>query len=228
MSSVKHAVIAAAGLGSRLGLGKTKCLLEINNRPLISYLLALLEDVEDVRIVVGFQEHEVMEAVLRYRKDVTFVRNPEYLSTSTLTSYWLGAQGINENCLFMDADIIFDPESFIDFKRACVKNLANNIIAVTEAKTRDAVFVLSHDEKITAFTREQETDYEWANLCFIHPKMLVRIGDSVYKQLTQYLPLTMQMIVSYEIDTKCDMEKAVSSSIARDSFYSSSISYSTM
>ena len=228
MSSVKHAVIAAAGLGSRLGFGKTKCLLEINSRPLISYLLTLLEDVEDVRIVVGFQEHEVMEAVLRYRKDVTFVRNPEYLSTSTLTSYWLGAQGINENCLFMDADIIFDPESFIGFKSVCVKNSADNIIAVTEAKTRDAVFVLSCDEKITAFTREHEADYEWANLCFIHPNMLVRIGDSVYKQLTQYLPLTMHKIVSYEIDTKCDMEKAVSSSIARDSFYSSSISHSIM
>lgn len=223
MSSIKHAVIAAAGLGSRLGLGKTKCLLEINNRPLISYLLALLVDVEDVRIVIGFQEYEVMEAVLRYRKDVTFVRNPEYLSTSTLTSYWLGSQGINENCLFMDADIIFDPESFVYFKQQCIKNLTDNIIAVTEAKTRDAVFVCSINGKITAFTREQETDFEWANLCFIHPNMLVRTGDSVYQQLSQYLPLAMQKIVSYEIDTKCDMEKAVNSSIAHNSFYSLAI-----
>ncbi|MCT4701568.1 NTP transferase domain-containing protein [Enterobacteriaceae bacterium H20N1] len=222
MSSVKHAIIAAAGLGSRLGLGRTKCLLELNNRPLISYLLALLKDVEDVRVVVGFQEHEVMDEVLRYRKDVTFVRNPEYLSTSTLTSYWLGSQGIKENCLFMDADIIFEPESFMNFKKFCMENVTDNIIAVTEAKTRDAVFVESRMGKVTQFTREQETEYEWANLCFIHPDLLVRTGESVYKQLTQYLPLTMREIVSFEIDTKCDMEKALYSSIASDRFYSTS------
>lgn len=219
MSSVKHAIIAAAGLGSRLGLGKTKCLLEINNRPLISYLLMLLEDVEDIRVVVGFQEHEVMAAVLRYRKDVTFVRNPEYLSTSTLTSYWLGSQGIKDNCLFMDADIIFEPESFNAFKSLCAANDLDNIIAVTQAKTRDAVFITSAKDKVTSFTRDMQTDYEWANLCFIHPEMLIKTGESVYKQLTQYLPLAMKEIVSFEIDTKCDMEKAILSSIASDSFY---------
>lgn len=219
MSSVKHAVIAAAGLGSRLGLGRTKCLLELNNRPLISYLLDLLKDVEDIRIVVGFQEHEVMDAVLRYRKDVTFVRNPEYLSTSTLTSYWLGAQGINENCFFMDADIIFEPQSFNRFKDFCVDHERENVIGVTEAKTRDAVFVYHEFGNVTSFTREQSTELEWANLCYINPDLLTRTGDSVYQQLSQYLPLTMCEIVSYEIDTKCDMDRAVLSEIANHTYY---------
>lgn len=58
-------------------------------------------------------------------------------------------------------------------------------------------------------TREQQTDYEWANLCFIQPTLLAQTGESVYQQLTQYLPLTLKKIVSFEMDTKCDMEEAI-------------------
>lgn len=221
MSSVKHAVIAAAGVGSRLGLGRTKCLLEINHKPLIAYLLKLLEDVEDVRIVVGFQEQEVIDTVLRYRRDVTFVRNPEYLSTSTLTSYWLGGQGIEENCLFMDADIIFDPYSFMQFKNFCAGNHQDNVIGITQTKTHDAVCVSLDNDRVINFSREHTTNYEWANLCFINPGLLASAGDSVFQQLTKYLPLTAREIISFEIDTKGDMEQAMQSSIAQDSFYAS-------
>ncbi|HDT6547417.1 TPA: NTP transferase domain-containing protein [Kluyvera ascorbata] len=221
MPSVKHAIIAAAGVGSRLGLGRTKCLLEINHQPLIAYLLKLLEDVEDVRIVVGFQEQDVIDTVLRYRRNVTFVRNPDYLSTSTLTSYWLGGQGIDENCLFMDADIIFDPESFVRFKNTCVYNRQDNIIGITPTKTHDAVFVSLADSKVVGFSREHKTDYEWANLCFIHPQLLTSAGESVFQQLTQHLPLTAHEIQSFEIDTKGDMEQAIQSSITRNEFYTS-------
>lgn len=223
MPSVKHAIIAAAGVGSRLGLGRTKCLLEINHQPLIAYLLKLLEDVEDVRIVVGFQEQDVIDTVLRYRRNVTFVRNPDYLSTSTLTSYWLGGQGIDENCLFMDADIIFEPESFVRFKKTCVYNRQDNIIGITPTKTHDAVFVSVADSKVVGFSREHKTDYEWANLCFIHPQLLTSAGESVFQQLTQHLPLTAHEIQSFEIDTKGDMEQAIRSSIARNEFYTSLI-----
>lgn len=219
MSTVKHAVIAAAGLGSRLGLGKTKCLLEIDGRPLISYLLTLLEQVEDVRIVVGFQEDEVMNTVLKYRKDVIFVRNPEYLTTSTLASYWLGSQGIAENCLYMDADILFEPASFQQFLAFCGQNPDENVLAVTKAKTKDAVFVELSEGKVARFTREQAMENEWANLCYVHPGLLVMQGDSVYQQLSSFLPLTAQRIVSYEIDTKSDMEQALLSRISHDGRY---------
>lgn len=223
MSPVKHAVIAAAGVGSRLGLGRTKCLLELNHKPLIAYLLKLLEDVEDVRIVVGFQEQEVVDTVLNYRRDVTFVRNPEYLSTSTLTSYWLGGQGIDENCLFMDADIIFDPGSFMRFKTVCARSNQDNIIGITQTKTHDAVCVSLEREKVIQFSRQLKTAYEWANLCFIHPRLLTSVGDSVFQQLTQYLPLTAQEIVSFEIDTKGDMEQAMQSSLAQNCFYTTGV-----
>ncbi len=45
MSFVKHVVIAAAGLGSRLGHGKPKCLVEIDEVSVLSHQLSLLSDV---------------------------------------------------------------------------------------------------------------------------------------------------------------------------------------
>ena len=61
MSSVKSVVISCAGIGSRLGLGLTKALVQINGRSLISWQLELFKDVEDIRIVIGFQANDIIE-----------------------------------------------------------------------------------------------------------------------------------------------------------------------
>lgn len=56
MQTVKNVVIAAAGMGTRLGIGKPKCLLEINDKALLEYQLDLLKDIKNIFIVVGFIE----------------------------------------------------------------------------------------------------------------------------------------------------------------------------
>jgi len=189
VSFVKHAVIAAAGLGSRFGAGLPKCLLQVNRKPLIEYQLKLLKNVEDLRIVIGFREHEVIETVLKYRTDVIFVRNPLYRITSTLASYHLGSSGIFERCLFMDADILFDPFSFAQFIEYC------------------------------ADSREHSSKFEWANVCYINPSLLQPDGESVFEQLEKYLPIQRKHIISYEIDTPSDFEIAKLSNIANHSLY---------
>lgn len=205
MSAVEHAVIAAAGLGSRLGLGKPKCLLEIGGISLLARQLALLESVPDVRIVVGFEEEVVMSAALAIRRDIVFVRNPAYRSTATLASYALGANGIGANCLFMDADIFFDPLSFEAFLDAC--RPGEHLIAMTQAKTSDAVFVDVQQDRIQGFSRDVRTDFEWANLCWCPPGYFSPGPGAVYSCLEQDLPLPCKEIVSYEVDTPRDYEQ---------------------
>ena len=56
MSIIKHAVISAAGMGSRLGLNMPKCLLQFSGTTIIQHQLELLKDIEDIRIIVGFME----------------------------------------------------------------------------------------------------------------------------------------------------------------------------
>ena len=59
----KSVVICCAGIGSRLGLGQTKALVQINGTSLISWQLKLFKNVEDVRIVIGFQGGEIINEV---------------------------------------------------------------------------------------------------------------------------------------------------------------------
>ena len=67
-----------AGIGSRLGLGLTKALVQINGRSLISWQLELFKDVEDIRIVIGFQANDIIEEVRKHRQDVIFIFNHRY------------------------------------------------------------------------------------------------------------------------------------------------------
>lgn len=81
MQAAVSVVISCAGIGSRLGLNSTKALINIHGRTLISWQLELFKNIEDVRVVVGFQSALVIEEVLRHRKDVVFVYNHNYFET---------------------------------------------------------------------------------------------------------------------------------------------------
>lgn len=205
MSTVEHAVIAAAGFGSRLGRGHPKCLVEFRGQTLLQRQLALLEDVPDVRIVVGFEEQAVIEEARRHRADILVVRNPAYASTTTLGSYALGARHLRKPCLFMDADILFEPDSFKNFVESCAEPL---IIGYTEAKTVDAVFVTLEDERVTSFSRQQRTPFEWANIACLPAGHCERGSGSVYEHLSPNLPLRSQYVDSFEIDRPEDLTLA--------------------
>ena len=208
MSVVKHAVIAAAGLGSRLGLGKPKCLIEISGEPLLAQQLKLLKDIEDVRVVVGFEELAVIELAYKIREDVIIVRNPAYRSTMTIQSYALGAQFLKEPCLYMDADIYFEPESFNSFITHCKYD--EMLIAITSSKTMDAVYVhKDNNDKINEFSREKWAPFEWANLAWLPPKYCEGASSAVFERLSQELPLSYREITSFEIDTPEDMAIAM-------------------
>lgn len=208
MPPVEHVVIAAAGFGSRLGRGHPKCLVEFRGKTLLERQLDLLKDVPDVRIVVGFQEDLVIERARALRDDITFVRNRAYASTTTLSSYELGARYIDAPCVFMDADIVFDPASFSDFLDAASTQGAP-LVAYTDAKTVDAVHCTVESGKILSFSRTTVTAYEWANLACLPPRYCEGSADSVYGHLSRDLPLQGHYVVSHEIDRPEDYEAAL-------------------
>lgn len=204
MSTIKSAVIAAAGIGSRLGLGHPKCLIEIGGKSLLQHLLENLKDVQDIRIVTGFMAPKVIENALEVRKDIIFVQNNAFRSTTTLTSYVMGAKGCTENVLYMDADIYFTPHSFSQFIAECAKS-NEPLLAVTAAKTQDCVYV-QRDElsRITEFSRTKKSDAEWANLAFLPPQTLQDANTSVFEHMEKILPCKSTMVESFEVDTASD------------------------
>lgn len=110
MSSAKSVIVSCAGIGSRLGLAKTKALIDIGNKTLIRWQLELFKEVEDVRVVVRFQANDVIREVKKYRNDVIFVYNHNYFDIKTGASYYLGARDGNELAIEIDGDLLAHPD----------------------------------------------------------------------------------------------------------------------
>ena len=216
MSFIKHFVIAAAGMGTRMGGDKPKCLLEFKGKPLIEHLLNLLEDCEDIRIVVGHCADDIISLTKEIRKDITYVINNSYRNTTTLGSYILGARHLKDPVYYVDADIYFNPISFGQFIEESKINPKRPLIGVTSVKTQDCVYAQLNDKKdeVIAFTRNQPDKskriWEWANISYLPNGFLYHDeNQAVYSILEESLPLPAFIIDSYEMDTPQDMANAI-------------------
>ncbi|HNX05042.1 MAG TPA: NTP transferase domain-containing protein [Opitutales bacterium] len=213
MPLVEHAVIAVAGLGSRLGFGKPKCLVEVAGRRILEWQLELLKEVPDVRLVVGYMEHDVIDIAFKVRRDLTLVRNPAYRTTTTQQSYWLGARYLEEPCLYLDGDIIFGRKSFHAFLASAASHAP--LIGITPAKTQQAVFAAAEMGphapflSVTGFSRTQPTEWEWANIACLPPGLLQENGKDVFSRLALHAPLRAQPVECCEVDTESDLAQAV-------------------
>ena len=63
-------IICCAGMGTRLGIGTTKALVDVSGKPLIIRQLEQLAEYDDIRIVVGFDAERVIQTVKEYRQDI--------------------------------------------------------------------------------------------------------------------------------------------------------------
>lgn len=210
MQTIKHAVISAAGLGSRLELNMPKCLVEVGGRKIIDYQLDLLTDIEDVRVVVGFMEEAVIEYVRKIRSDVIFVRNPDYRTTTNSYSVYLASKDLKEPFISIDGDLLIKEESFKNFISHCGKG--KNIIGITDSKTEEAVFIRLDEakENITGFQQTPKTPYEWSGLAYLHDIKIMQNGGYIFKEIEKHLPLPAVNIVCHEIDTPEDLNSAIS------------------
>jgi choline kinase len=99
------AILLAAGVGRRLGRDRPKCLLEVGGLTLLERHLENLERLgASVRVVTGFQQ----AALTPFLREVVRVFNPDYRRGSLL-SLRRGLEGVNEDALIMDADVLYDP-----------------------------------------------------------------------------------------------------------------------
>ena len=195
----KSVVISCAGIGSRLGLGLTKALIQINGNSLISWQLKLFKDVEDLRLVIGFQGSEIIEEVRKYLDDVIFCYNHRYFETKTGASFFLGARHGNAFSMEWDGDLLVHPD---DVKT--IMDTEGEFICYAEKSSDEAVYVQT-DEKgnVLAFSRERG-DFEWTGpACIMRDKVKYSSGN-VFNQLEPYLPMKGIKVRAYDIDTYND------------------------
>ncbi len=213
MQNVGSAVIAAAGLGSRIGLGMPKCMMEIEGISILSRLLtALRPHVEAIHVVVGYREEMVIEYCARHHRDVVLVRNPEFRSTNTAESYHRGARHLSGKIVYLDGDLVVSPDSLADFLDQAGKQ--DVLVGVTEAKTENTVFVEGQCDgkavRISGFTRERPCELEWANIVVGPSDMMREAKGFVFERLNELLPLNGYMIDLAEVDTPDDLAVAQS------------------
>src|SRR4030042_2951908 len=143
----KTIVISCAGIGSRLGLGYTKALVEIAGKPLIIHHLEQLKDFDDVRIVVGYSAPSLINAVLSYRKNVTFFFNHNFLNTNEMTSLYLGSRFCRDLVVSLDGDLLVKPEdlkSFLSEKGEVlgyIKTYSDNPVCVRLKKSEGKKYI---------------------------------------------------------------------------------------
>lgn len=207
MRGVGHAVIAAAGFGSRLHQGIPKCLVEVNGHKIIEYQLALLREVPDVRVVVGYRGEEVIRAVRELRPDATCIRNDRFDATTTLQSYHMGCRDLHDFFILLDGDIIPHRSSLRQFLS---QFSGESLVGIAPASTEDAVFVHTDgQDRITAFTRTEPSGWEWSNIAVLHADLLTDDPIYVYQCLERQLPLQAAALERLEIDTEADLRAAL-------------------
>ncbi len=200
-------VISAAGMGTRLGLGCTKALVEIEGKTLIERQLEILKDYDDIRVVVGYQAEKVIEVVNSIRKDVTFVFNHDYRNTGTGASFSLGAKYGREFVVALDGDLLVHPDDLIkaiEYEGSCVGGTTPSTDNPWTMPTK----MIRGVENVVGFSKT-EGEYEWTGLAKIRLDQLQPGTGHVFHIIEPLLPLPMIFIRTKEIDTVDDYERAV-------------------
>lgn len=199
VSDSKSVVISCAGIGSRLGLGLTKALVQINGGSLISWQLKLFKDVEDLRIVIGFQGSEIIEEVRKYRQDAVFCYNHRYFETKTGASFYLGARHANNEILEWDGDLLVHPD---DVKM--LLNTKGEFICYGDKTSEETVFVRTNDlGEVLSFSRESG-DYEWTGPACMAKRNLTYNSNNVFNMFEPLCPMRGIKVRAYDIDTYND------------------------
>lgn len=153
---MKSVVLCCAGIGSRLGMAQTKALIAIEGKTLIAWQLEMLHEVEDLRIVVGFQAQDVVNEVLRHRRDVLFVYNHNYFENKTAASFYYGARDGYNYAVQWDGDLLIHP----DDARLCLET-EGEYVAYSDRVSEDAVLGRTNAAgEVLSFSRSA-ADYEW-------------------------------------------------------------------
>lgn len=207
MKSNVSIVISAAGMGTRLGLGCTKALVEIEGKALIERQLEILKDYDDIRVVVGYQAEKVIEVVNSVRKDVLFVFNHDYRNTGTGASFWLGAQHAREYVVALDGDLLVHPDDLIramEYEGCCIGGSTPSTDNPWTMPTK----VIRGVENVVGFSKEAG-EYEWTGLAKVQTDSLQPGRGHVFQMIEPLLPIPMIFIRTKEIDTVDDYERAV-------------------
>lgn len=143
-------IILAAGRGRRLESvlpDKPKCLITFGEKSLIQHqIMALLQaGINEVVIVVGYKQQEIVDHLKDMQCNITYVENPIYDETNTIYSLWLTRKFFDDGFVYFNADVLFD---YRIVKRLCEKSETSNLACISGLCGEEEVKVTVEDSRI--------------------------------------------------------------------------------
>ncbi|SHM13149.1 NTP transferase domain-containing protein [Ruminococcus flavefaciens] len=196
-------VICCAGMGTRLGIGTTKALVDICGVPLIIRQLQLLQDFDDIRIVVGYQAEKLINVVNEFRKDIVFAFNYQYETTGVADSLRKGLLGAREYTIILDGDTLENPSDFQLFLKT-----ESECVVLSELSSAEPVKAEISDEKVQRLSKT-EGSKQWPGMAKVMTEKLKSDSSHVYGVLNEIMPFKSIFVRTREIDTPEDYEQAI-------------------
>lgn len=196
-------IICCAGMGTRLGIGTTKALVDICGKPLIIRQLEQLKQYDDIRIVVGFDAERVIRTVKEYRKDIMFVFNYEYEHTGTADSLRKALIGARDEIIALDGDTIVNTNDFNKFLM-----YDGDCIAISKDATNEPIVADILDGKVVEL-KKKNGHIQWSGMTRVKKEKLNKTERHVYDMLNTLMPMEYLEIRLKEINTQDDYEKAI-------------------
>ena len=196
-------LICCAGMETKLGIGGSKALLQIDNKPLIIHLLSKLKNYDDIRIILGYQAEQVINVVNNYRKDIMFAFNYEYRTTGPAASFKKGMINARKYLLLIDGDVLINPNQYDKFRKT-----DGEYLVISNKHSSNPVLVNVKNNEVMSFT--SKGDYEWTGIAKVESKKFKGGSFSTYSILEELLPMKAVFVDSRDIDSPEDYENVVS------------------
>ncbi len=196
-------IICCAGMGTRLGIGTTKALMDICGEPLILRILKLLDAYDDIRIVVGFQATRLIDVVNNYRKDIMYVFNYDYEKTGVADSLRKALVGCKDFIISLDGDTLVNADDFDAFLKC-----GYECIPISTGKSAEPVLATLSGDMITGLSKN-EGSCQWPGMTKMHKDKFGGSSAHVYEMIEPNFPIRTFTLRTREIDTPEDYERAI-------------------
>jgi|688.fasta_scaffold52845_5 choline kinase len=216
MKRGKFAVVAAAGLGTRMGITTSKVLSELGNTSCIQKLLTDLNDCADhIFLVLGYEKEKIQFVCKPLLYKTTIVINDQYLTNSTLDSFKLGIGALQSKfanvksdsiITFITGDLVINPQDLNGF----IRDLSGDVFCgLSPLLTKDGHKALYDDHFVYDLNPNLKSELEWANIANISIDQVMLSDNKYLREVVKDMsPVKYKKVTAIDIDNQQDLEKA--------------------
>jgi len=204
-TSVRNAIILAAGMGVRLkerGRLTPKGCISLGGKSIVeeSVLRLLAVGIERIVIVTGHLAEQFEPLRERYRQTVQLVHNPHFADSGTIYSLYCARHCVDEDFLLLESDIVYERRALT----TCLESPSDNVVLLSGfSNTSDECFVETLRGHLVAISKNRESlgsdvHGEMVGICKISRSLFAMMLDSFAQRFrtTRHLNYEMDWLVS--------------------------------